>query len=365
MKPGRALKISEINQNALSGSLPTDLFQDASALEEDIATQQDTDAWREWALLATDGDTAVLIERASEGNVEFTVDTTHAQAARSSIDWNSKKADDDDIETSVRVRFQPTNRPLLHGHAQGNEATSNESPAVMESDEADGEHGYDMHGNSASCYSLDYSLVECAACIRQAASKLVSACDGDEEMAARRLLHVLEETGPEGLTKAQILALTDANDKNIARAVVTRMVNYFPPVAFWTGYSSVVLVSSYHLKDWTVSVPETENSKILIFPRRWLDIFGRKIIDVWEAALKAVIAIIVLHPGVSQAEIRWRLRSVYDRQEVNEVLQHLCTEGYLRRTNPSIERELGGPPDDAEEKLTFWFLGNRRKWYQV
>ncbi|OCH96710.1 hypothetical protein OBBRIDRAFT_787280 [Obba rivulosa] len=364
MKPGRALKISEINQNALSGSVPTDLFQDASAMEEDIATQDN--AWREWPLLATDGDIAALIEQVSQGNAEFAIDTARAQAARSSIDWNSKKADDDDIETSVRVRFRPVNRPEPLTHTSDAETTPVESSTDVPDAEVDDDHGYDVHGNPASCRLSGYSLVDCTECIRQAASKLVSACEEDEARVTQRLLHVLEEVGPEGLTKAQIWGLTDGTEMNTVRLAVSRLTDSLPAPAIWTGYTSVVLVSSYYLKDWTVSVPETEDSKILIFPRRWLDIFGRKIIDVWEAALKAVTGIILLHPGVSQSEIRWRLRSVYDRQEVNEVLQHLYTEGYLdKQSRSDTARALAGPPDDAEEKMTFWFLGNRRRWYQV
>jgi len=179
-------------------------------------------------------------------------------------------------------------------------------------------------------------------------------------------MNALKDAGPRGLTKAQIWALADGTAKHIVRAVVTRMTDSLPALAFWTGYTSIALVSSLYLKNWAVAVPETEDSKIMIFPRRWLDIFGRKISDVWEAALKAVSGIIVLHPGVSQSEIRWRLRLVYDRQEVNQLLQYLHVEGYLeRRSRSDPEHVLAGPPDDDEEKVTFWFLGNRRRWYQV
>lgn len=44
-----------------------DIFQDATALEE-ISTEQ-TGEYREWPLLATDGDLAALIQLASEGKV--------------------------------------------------------------------------------------------------------------------------------------------------------------------------------------------------------------------------------------------------------------------------------------------------------
>lgn len=127
-KPGRTLKISDryaalpcdqldlgihfiyvSNQNALGGAMSADLYQDAAALE-DMLNQGDV-SWREWPLVANDGDVAALIELVSSeqvgdlvpvyyikfpikssAKVEFQVDTTQAQSARANIDWNSKKA---------------------------------------------------------------------------------------------------------------------------------------------------------------------------------------------------------------------------------------------------------------------------------
>ncbi|KAJ2930499.1 hypothetical protein H1R20_g6596, partial [Candolleomyces eurysporus] len=89
-RPGRQLKISDSNQNALGGAIPSDTYQDAAALLE--SAQGADQAWREWPLTATDGDTVALIHLVSQGQVEFKVDTTDAQAARHTLDWNSKRA---------------------------------------------------------------------------------------------------------------------------------------------------------------------------------------------------------------------------------------------------------------------------------
>ncbi|TRM66006.1 hypothetical protein BD626DRAFT_613048 [Schizophyllum amplum] len=88
-KPGRLLKISDPNQNAIAGPIHRDVFQDAAALE-DLSSTQDT--WREWPLVATDGDVASLIQLVSEDKADFEVDTTHAREVWPKIDWNSKKA---------------------------------------------------------------------------------------------------------------------------------------------------------------------------------------------------------------------------------------------------------------------------------
>jgi transcription factor C subunit 3 len=70
-KPGRNLRISESNQNALNGPLSTEIFQDATALEGSSAQSQDE--WREWPLLSSEGDTAALTHLASDGKVIMTL----------------------------------------------------------------------------------------------------------------------------------------------------------------------------------------------------------------------------------------------------------------------------------------------------
>jgi transcription factor C subunit 3 len=66
----------------------------------------------------------------------------------------------------------------------------------------------------------------------------------------------------------------------------------------------------------------------------------------------------------SQYELRWRLRSVYDRQEINDILQHLKEENHLYFRQEDGSRYLVLPLDDEEEKEIFWFIGDRG-WYQA
>ncbi len=56
------------NQNALGGSIPEDVFQDAAALEGLLSQREDGD-WREWPLVSSDGDIAALIELVSDNKV--------------------------------------------------------------------------------------------------------------------------------------------------------------------------------------------------------------------------------------------------------------------------------------------------------
>jgi hypothetical protein len=80
--------------------------------------------------------------------------------------------------------------------------------------------------------------------------------------------------------------------------LVHRMTELSTPLLFWAGYSSSVLVSSMYLQAWTVLI--TEKPRVRIFPRRWFDLAGKKVPDVWESALRAVVGVVAFRPGVSQ-----------------------------------------------------------------
>ena len=66
------LRLCLRNQALLKGPMPRETFRDASSLEEFWIEQDDEDnEWREWPLLASDGDMAALIELVSENKVRF------------------------------------------------------------------------------------------------------------------------------------------------------------------------------------------------------------------------------------------------------------------------------------------------------
>ncbi|KAF8649735.1 hypothetical protein AX16_005506 [Volvariella volvacea WC 439] len=364
-KPGRQLKISEANQNALGGTVSRDLFTDAVALEE-IAIQQE--GWREWPLLATDGDIAALVELVSDHKVEFKVDTTQAQLARPALEWNSKKADDDDIETSIHVRYHglPVNQtgeePIGHTIAQ------TPSPNL----DATTGHGETEDRSSACCRRLtEEGLVDCAACLKQESEICLSTFGESQRRLAEQLLDHLRQARSDGLSKPRMKELgLDLGQEEI-QIVVGQMTDRTIPLCSWVGYEAVVLVSTSFLKPWTVVV--SENPMIKILPRRWIDITGSKIVDVWEGALRAIMGIIIFHPGITQGEVRWRLRAIYDRQEVNDLLHYLQEEDFLkaRSTCGGIPASLRSPyhplyvPSDEEEQAIFWSVNTARRWYQV
>jgi oxalate---CoA ligase len=80
--------------------------------------------------------------------------------------------------------------------------------------------------------------------------------------------------------------------------VMAKMTEEPFPLLNWIGYNSSFLISSAQSRIWTIAISEEPVMRVL--PRRWLDIFGSKISDVWEAALKAVVGTLVFRPGISQ-----------------------------------------------------------------
>ncbi|KAJ3559601.1 hypothetical protein NM688_g245 [Phlebia brevispora] len=362
LKPGRLLKISEVNQNALGGPIREDLYQDAAALED--ALSQPEGDWHDWPYTASDGDTAALIELVSANKIELKVDTTHPRAARANLDWNSKKTDDDDIETTIAVRLKY------------NSSRTPQSPVIIDvpvATSADDVAGsVDVHnsvnilGHKASCRRSSLSLVDCVTCLSRAKIETQASIQDEKQLAMyNRLTSILEAAGPTGVTKGELLASFAAAERKALATIISHMVGADVPLALWLGYHETVLVSSYHVALWSVVVAENNTHCTRILPRRWLDIDGRNMSEVWDAARRAVIGIVLFHPGISQAELRWRLRTIYDRQEVEEILAYLAEQAYLQRHTEDSYPFRSSPASNDEETKIFWMIGTRKDWYTV
>ena len=74
------------------------------------------------------------------------------------------------------------------------------------------------------------------------------------------------------------------------------------PLLMWMGYSNkLVLVSTSHIRHWTAIVSEEPALRVL--PRRWVDIRGERIADIWDAGLKAVMGTLIFRPGITLVSI--------------------------------------------------------------
>lgn len=90
--------------------------------------------------------------------------------------------------------------------------------------------------------------------------------------------------------------------------IVKQLHSLAVPVVYTVGYHTSVLVSAKYVNSFTIILPQTrrEESPSIskCFPRRWLDIKGNRITEVWEAALRSVVGLVHLRPGISHVRLK-------------------------------------------------------------
>lgn len=84
--------------------------------------------------------------------------------------------------------------------------------------------------------------------------------------------------------------------------VIERLATLPCPLVFWAGYRELVLVSSRFARGWTVVINGDGDGVGVerVFPRRWLALDGKLAAELWTAAMRAVVGVVLLRPGISQ-----------------------------------------------------------------
>ncbi|KIY52288.1 hypothetical protein FISHEDRAFT_35427 [Fistulina hepatica ATCC 64428] len=289
VKPGRLLKISETNQNALGGSVPLDTYQDAVALEE--LSVEDWTTWRPWPLLSSDGDTAAMASLVSDNKVDFKFDLSQSRAARKQIDWNSKKADDDMIEIEVSVRFHS----VAGAFEDEADAPSPSRTEHVQDDAIEIEHEAE---EGRCCRKLIFAgLIDCKACLASTWSILEMGLDEHGRSIAKQILDLARASGEDGVPKTTLMQHI-GNGDDTTRNVLQRLTEAPIPLVYWVGYGSSILVAAQHCNPWTVLISKEPLCRV--FPRRWIDVKGHKMSDIWAAGLRAVVGMVLYKPGISQ-----------------------------------------------------------------
>jgi hypothetical protein len=150
-----------------------------------------------------------------ESQVDFKLDITGPRAARTEIDWNSKRAgessvrfllgeditsnasrlDDDHIETTIYTRSRPSGVSALD--TEDAEANRTRTPSTVE--DSDEGHGKTIEGAVACCRKYSDGQVNCDLCLNTALKAWVVQSGPKEQEVSRRVLAVLDEAGPAGL----------------------------------------------------------------------------------------------------------------------------------------------------------------------
>ncbi|KAH9081834.1 hypothetical protein EDB83DRAFT_588048 [Lactarius deliciosus] len=243
-KPGRTLKISEINQNALGGSIVQDLFQDATSLD---TLCRDRDGWREWPLSASDGDLAMLAQMTSEGLISESISRTPRRPGSRST-GTAKKL----MTTTSRPQYLH----VLRAHRM-----RTMSPRTTE-------------GTVACCRRYSDGLVNCDSCLNLALGGWFAQSNAKERESVEQ------------------------DDLECVISVLESLMDNVIPLVVRVGHVQPRIVLSSHSAPWTVVV--NEEPRINVLPRRWLNSTGEKVRETWHAALRAVIGTVVFRPGISQ-----------------------------------------------------------------
>jgi len=282
------------------------------------------------------------------------IDTTQAKESRTSVEYNSKKADDVELETDLQIRSHDLSWSSLHMEA----LEGRSSPSLQTFPDAS--HGFTKDKRIACCAINSSGLVDCQRCLDDEAERLSHYLDEAEKALALEIVSLLNDACESGIRRQDIPVRLQAPKHIDVYGVIDKVTSRRTSLFFWTGYLSVVLVSSAYLHTWSVAVPK---SLVMVKPRRWTDINGSQVPEIWEAGLRAVIGMVVSRPAITQGELRWRMQDVYDRQELEDLVQYLRDHRVIERRGPSVSNRVG-PLDDNEEFSVSLLLGEEH-WYHV
>ncbi|CAE6432020.1 unnamed protein product [Rhizoctonia solani] len=312
-EPGRKYKYSDLEISRLKGDFASSMYPDAAAVRDNLECLQ-PEEWMEIDLTDEDGEVAAYLQLVSNNLVDVNIDTNSPRAGRQHIGWQSKKVDDENLETQISIRLK--SRDLLCAPSQG---------AAVSSQPDDIEH----------LLNLDIGMP-----LHQTGP----GDDHDTPPSDGPLLDAIDNAGPTGLPVAQIMELPNVNP-----SALISLTKANPLHVYALGYDQARIVSAQYLNEWAVEVPSaneepSQAESKLIFPRRWLDIYGNMLEDIWTTVLA----------------LRARFRALFDRPELNDILTQLLLSGKLKRiSKSSLPIGMSSPED---EKTTFWSLSNSANW---
>ncbi|KAG8957280.1 hypothetical protein FRC03_010296 [Tulasnella sp. 419] len=379
--PGRAWRFQDWQQESIVGPINSKMYRDAQSFEETLII----DSTQDWSLLADDGDMASLIQLVSDDKVEIMVDTSGPAIARPELEGNSKKVADDQLETSIIIQLQETSQANLNVGPMTRLSSIYSARLKDEhflkklrsvSEKLQIPHGSSVEGvKTTSCaLAQEGKIVDCVGCI-DASEKLALADLGDDDL--RHALEVIKATKGTGITFKVLMSITPGFSEQKMLRILSCMTSSPVPPIFWTGYAHPVIVSSLYLRHWTVRVPgDSPDVENVLFPRRWLDIYGDVIERVWSNALRQVAGWIWNRPGISLFDLRGRIKHLFDKHEVIDVIERLSAEGMLEiryclpdcsypeaQGNKQIMRPLTS--FDNTESQNIFLMMTGEYWYRI
>ena len=262
------------------------------------------------------------------------------------------RIDDDHMEPAISYRISEDNQDRflsLSPSVSPASRTTALSPVEVDADvgpDLETAHGVRFDGRQAACglhrhRFIFEATVDCEACTLKSSRELLTITEISNE--CREVLKLLRDVGQTGISKADLLvglfvnhlalvplirfleARVHSSPKLVVRCV-KMLTSASMPLAFWAGYvDPAVLVGSQYISAWAIKIPIAVNETAelsrlsmttepeadgqcgdftYVFPRRWKDIHGRVLQNLWDAALRAVMSHIWLRPGICEARTR-------------------------------------------------------------
>ncbi|EUC63046.1 B-block-binding subunit of tfiiic protein [Rhizoctonia solani AG-3 Rhs1AP] len=329
-EPGRKYRYSDMEITRLKGEFPNSMYPDATAVRDSLECLQ-VEEWMNIDLTDEDGEVAAYLQLMSSNLVDIDISTEVPRTGRRNIGWQSKKVDDENLETQISIRLKT--KGMLTTPFQNAELTS--QPGDVEQ-------------------ILDPNIA--------VSSHQTDEMDDDELPSEGLLMDAIDNAGREGLSMKQIMDIPNVN----LLPTLAALTKANPPQAYALGYDQARIVSAQYLSDWAVEAASgneeaTQTESKFIFPRRWLDIYGNMLEDIWTMSIRAVTGAFMYRPCMNELALRARFQGLFDRQELNDILTQLLLSGKLKRTAKSPFPI--GMSTVEEEMATYWSLSNSTNWF--
>ncbi|CAE6360612.1 unnamed protein product [Rhizoctonia solani] len=299
-EPGRKYAYSDLDIQRLKGDFASSVYPDAAAFRDNLECLQEEE-WMDVDLTGEDGEVAAYLLLVSNNMIDISIDTEIPRTGRRHIGWQSKKVDDENLEAHISVRLK--SKRTLSAPAQKTLLSSEASNLEDLLDPVLARDPFNQKG-----------------------------CDHYEEIPSDgSLIEVINNRGSDGLPVAEAMDQYQLKSP----ATLTAFTKAIPPHAYMLGYDQARIVSIQHLSEWAVEVANTDETSRteskLTFPRRWLDIYGNTLEDVWTM------------------------------QELNDILTQLLLSGKVRRISKSPFPI--GMTQLEDEKSIYWSLFDSANWF--
>ena len=111
-----------------------------------------------------------------------------------------RSEDDDQIETTLSIRFQNLSRPELQS-PEGSPGTINLGPE----NEQDLEHGLNHEGKPACCRKESDGIIDCQGCLEVEKSSFLAGLTQQDNVLVHFILNAVHQAGTKGIKKDNLL----------------------------------------------------------------------------------------------------------------------------------------------------------------